>query len=216
MLNEIGELAEFGQIPPKELNSMHLAKNSGHVTAVLQNLIEHVSIGFAASKIAIDSIPVLFEKAANFRAQLQVTLLGVAEKPHHPVRVFFENIVFLGIDKSLFCDEAVEFLGLGFSSGEEVYERNGTGCICIDFELEALHQRGAVLIEVSCVMVVVTHEGLAFLHHVFPGVLEVFGDEPLVAQCQDIAAASLLNVVKRISNAHEKFVGVFDFLKSRN
>ena len=106
-------------------------------------------------------------------------------------------------------DEAVEFLAAFFAEGEERADAGFGAGILLD--LERLHQRGGVLIEVAGVAVVIPHEGLGAAQDVALRVVEGGGDHALELE-RELVGGLVGVVVELVADAVEEIVGFLDLL----
>ena len=210
VLDQICQLSELGKIQSQETKLVHLAKDVRHLTAILKNLFEGGSIGPAFPEGVVDKVEVPADQLANFRARLQVPPLRVEEIPHQATRVFFKNGVVLRIDQAASRLKSVEGVFRRSLSGQEIEDWSSPSVIVHDFQFKRLHQRGALLIQVPSVAIVIPHEGFALPENVRAGDVEFRRDNPLQAEAEDISGATFLTIVQLISHPHEEFKGRFD------
>ena len=213
VLNQVGQLSKFREVATEETVSVHAPKNMSYLAAVLEDLFEGFPIRFIASEVAVDEMPVLFEETSDFGAGAQMPTLSVQEEAHEALRVLGKDIVVLRINQSTLFVESVERFAPGNLAGKEVEDRNPAGVVADHFKAESLHQRCAVMKQVSGMTVEVAHEAFASTNDVLAGIFEIRGDNSLEAQGEDVSGTPFLRIVKLVADAHEKFVGFLDFFE---
>ena len=105
-------------------------------------------------------------------------------------------------------NETIEFLAAFFAEGEELANAGIRARIL--FELEGLHQRSRVLIDVAGVAVVIPHEGLGDAQDVALRVVVSGGDDALKLKRELIGGFAAV-VVQLVANAVDEVVGGLEF-----
>jgi len=208
VLDEAIERAELRQIVAEEPDSMHLAEDGRDVALALEDGLECLAIGFRVTELAVEVFPVRFYEFANGRAQVQAAELAMLEQPHHPAGILLENVGVGGINPSFPGDEAIEFLALFLA---ECQERSDAGVSLVFLlDLEALHQRAGMLIDIAGVPVVVPHEGLGAAEDAFLGIGESGGDDALQLE-SELVGGLVRMIVQLVADAVEEIVGFLEF-----
>ena len=204
VLDEAVERAEFRQVTAEKSDAVHEAQHARDITFAFEDRLECFAVGFRATEGPVDVVPVLRDEAADLRAELEVAKLAMLEEPHESMRVLAENFAMGGEKSAIAGDEAVEFFSAFFAEGEE---RANAGIRArILFELEGLHQRGRVLVDVAGVAVVIPHEGLGATQDVALRVVEGGSDDALELEGELIGGFAAV-VVQLVANAMDEVEG---------
>jgi hypothetical protein len=114
MLDETGELAEFGNVFAEQIDIVHRAEDWRNVSALVENGQKALTDVLIGKKRAIHERELIANELKEVRMQSQAALLGIEKHAHEAAGLIAEDAIGRGVDFAVDEFETVEWLRRGF------------------------------------------------------------------------------------------------------